>query len=386
MPTALPVPPLPARIGRRAAACAALAGALALAGAPAGAATFVLDAAGQTVVGEVRAIDAAHEDTLLDIARRHGLGYEELRAANPGVDPWLPGAGTRIVLPTRFILPDAPHRGLVLNVAEMRLYHFPEPRAGEPPRVETFPIGIGREGWETPLGASRVVQKVRNPAWYPPASIRAEHEEMGDPLPRVVPPGPDNPLGDFALRLGIPGYLIHGTNKPAGIGMRVSHGCVRLYPEDIAALYGEVRAGTPVHIVDQPYKVARAGDRLLLEAHPPGGEFAGAAPGDLTPLVRALVAATGDPGSPAVDWERARQIALSADGIPTEVGAVRAPFVTVAGPGRALPFRRGAGIRLRFTPVLPARAGTASGRGASADAAHARGGVSLRLAGRLGEE
>ena len=159
-------------------------------------------------MGIVQIAVARHEDTLSDLARRYDLGYEEIVAANPGMDPWLPGAGTRVVLPTQFVLPDASREGLVLNLASMRLFYYPRPGAGEPPMVITHPIGIGREGWQTPLGSSHITGKTVKPAWTVPASVRREHAEMGDPLPPVVPPGPDNPLGDFAMRLSLPSYLI----------------------------------------------------------------------------------------------------------------------------------------------------------------------------------
>ncbi|MCC5795362.1 MAG: L,D-transpeptidase family protein [Chromatiales bacterium] len=204
------------------------------------------------VVGELQVIQARHADTFVDIARAYGLGYDELVNANPGVDPWLPGEGTRILLPTRFVLPDAPRNGIVLNLATRRLFWYPEPSGGEPAVVYSFPIGIGREGWETPLGTTRVIARHQDPTWVVPASIRRERAAQGDPLPARVPPGPDNPLGRHALRLALPSYLIHGTNRPAGIGMRVSHGCIQMFPEDIELLHGVVPLNTPVHIVDQP--------------------------------------------------------------------------------------------------------------------------------------
>lgn len=218
-------------------------------------------------VGEMQVTTAREEDTFVEFARTYGVGFDELRAANPGVDPWLPGEGTRIVLPTRFLLPNAPREGIVLNIAAKRLFFFPPVVDGEPPVVETFPIGIGRAGWATPTGETEVVAKARDPVWFVPSAVIAEHEAMGDPLPKQVPPGPDNPLGSRVMQLGLPGYLIHGTNKPAGVGMRVSHGCVRLFPEDIEYLYEQVPEGTPVRIVNQPLLLARDGDDLLLEAH-----------------------------------------------------------------------------------------------------------------------
>lgn len=223
---------------------------------------------GEDTVGELQIALARAEDTFVEFARTYDLGFDELRDANPGVDPWMPGEGTPVVLPTRFVLPDAPREGIVLNVAAKRLFYYPPAVDGEPRVVETYPIGIGREDWATPTGATTVVARTRDPVWFVPASIRREHAEMGDPLPAQVPPGPDNPLGSRVLQLGLPGYLIHGTNKPAGVGMRVSHGCVRLYPEDIEFLYDRVPVGTPVNIVNQPLLLGRSGNDLLLEAHP----------------------------------------------------------------------------------------------------------------------
>ncbi|MCL4780052.1 MAG: L,D-transpeptidase family protein [Gammaproteobacteria bacterium] len=220
------------------------------------------------VVGELQVIVARHEDTFADIARAYGLGFDELEHANPGVDAWLPGAGTRIVLPTRFVLPDAPREGIVLNIGTKRLFYFPKPVAGQPRVVITHPVGIGREGWQTPLGTTKVVAKNKDPVWTVPASIRREHAAAGDPLPARVGPGPDNPLGAYAMRLGFPGYLIHGTNKPDGIGMRVSHGCVQLFPEDIESLFAQVPVGTPVRIINEPRLLGWRGDNLYLEVHP----------------------------------------------------------------------------------------------------------------------
>ena len=226
----------------------------------------------QEILGAMQVLFARDENTFVTIARAHNLGYDELRAANPNVDVWLPGEGTPIYLPTMVIVPDAPRDGIVLNLPSMRLLHFAasesEPVGDQPLlSVTSHPIGIGREGWATPTGQTRVIEKAAEPTWYPPASVRAEHEALGDPLPSVVPPGPDNPLGHFALRLSMPGYLIHGTNKPAGVGMRVSHGCIRLYPEDIEALYDRVPREMPVYIVDQPVLAGWHDGVLYLEAH-----------------------------------------------------------------------------------------------------------------------
>lgn len=230
---------------------------------------LVLPPADIDLVGQVRFVPAREEDTLLDIARRHDLGQNEILLANPHVDRWLPGAGTEVLLPTRYILPRAPREGIVLNVPEMRLYYFPPAKPGEPRSVITHPVSIGRMDWATPVGVTRVATKVTDPSWRPPESIRKEAEARGEPLPELIPPGPDNPLGRYALRLALPGYLIHSTNRPYGVGMRVTHGCVRMYPEDIETIFPQIPVGTPVHIVNQPIKVGWLADTLFLEVHPP---------------------------------------------------------------------------------------------------------------------
>jgi L,D-transpeptidase ErfK/SrfK len=228
----------------------------------------------QELVGATQVIFSRYENTFSDIGRQYGLGYEEMRRANPGVDQWLPGEGTPIYLPTHAILPEAAHEGIVVNVPSMRLFYYTTEKSGDDPartvhKVTSYPIGIGAQGWGTPFGEAKVTQKARDPVWYVPASVRKEHAERGDPLPRIVQPGPDNPLGKFAMSLSLPGYLIHGTNKPAGVGMRSSHGCLRLYPEDIEALFGRVARGTPVRLVNQPVLAGFADGQLYLEVHPP---------------------------------------------------------------------------------------------------------------------
>ncbi|MEL6868181.1 MAG: L,D-transpeptidase family protein [Pseudomonadota bacterium] len=231
--------------------------------------TYTLTSQRQNTVGRVQVIVANESDTFSDIARSYGLGYDELRLANPDIDPWLPGAGTQIILPTRFVLPDAPREGVVLNIAAKRLFYYPPVADGELPTVSTYPIGIGREGWATPVGVSKIIAKAKDPAWYVPASVRKEHREAGDPLPAVVPAGPDNPLGRHVLKLDMPGYLLHGTNQPYGVGMRVSHGCVRLYPEDIEVLYSAVGLGVSVTLVNQPVLAGWQDAYFFIKAYPP---------------------------------------------------------------------------------------------------------------------
>jgi L,D-transpeptidase ErfK/SrfK len=220
------------------------------------------------VVGELQVTKVMGEDTLPDIARRFNLGYEEIARANPGVDPWVPGEGREIVLPTQFVLPEAPREGLVINLAQLRVFYFPKVKEGEPQTVITHPIGIGKVGWQTPEGTTKVTGKRTNPTWFPPSSVRKEHKEAGDPLPSQVPPGPDNPLGAYMMTLGWPSYLIHGTNKPYGVGLRSSHGCMRFYPEDIGELYEKIPVGTKVTVVNQPFVFGWHEGALYVQAFP----------------------------------------------------------------------------------------------------------------------
>ena len=231
--------------------------------------TLVLPPADVDVVGQVQVMEAHQDDTLLDIARRHDLGQNEILLANPGVDRWLPEAGSIVVLPNRYIIPTAKRSGLVLNLPEMRLYFFPKTKPGKFPVMVTHPVSVGRMDWVTPLGKTKVAAKQKDPSWRPPKSIKEEAALDGNILPDVIPAGPDNPLGRYAIRLGIPGYLIHSTNKPYGVGMRVTHGCVRMYPEDIEVLFDDVPVGTPVQIVNQPIKLGWLADTLFIELHPP---------------------------------------------------------------------------------------------------------------------
>jgi L,D-transpeptidase ErfK/SrfK len=219
----------------------------------------------QDIVGQVQVTTATKEDTLTDIARRFNVGYVEIVRANPGVDPWLPGAGRKVVLPTQFILPNAPREGVVINIAAMRMFYFPKHKSGEPQVVITHPIGIGKVGWSTPEGVTKIVRRQKDPTWTVPVSVIKEHRENGEELDRVIGPGPDNPLGRHAFYLQWPSYLIHGTNKPAGVGLRSSHGCIRLYPEDIAQLFDMVPIGTQVRVVNQPFVFGWAGDNLFMQ-------------------------------------------------------------------------------------------------------------------------
>ena len=215
--------------------------------------TFAIDPA-TDIVGVVQKTRATKEDTLTDIARRFNLGYEEIVRANPGVDPWLPGESREIIIPSQFVLPNAPREGIVINAAAMRLFYYPKVKKGEQQYVHTYPIGIGKVGWKTPEGVTKLVRKQKDPTWRPTPSIIKEHlKERGEKLDPVIGPGPDNPLGRHAFYLGWPTYMVHGTNKPAGVGLRSSHGCIRLYPEDIAVLFEIAPLGTPLRVVNQPF-------------------------------------------------------------------------------------------------------------------------------------
>ncbi len=211
------------------------------------------------LVGELRFRETAPEDTLIDLAPALGVGYVELIAANPGIDPWLPPKGTRLVIPEARLLPSGPREGIVVNLADLRLYYFEKPGV-----VRSYPIGIAKDGYATPMGDTTVKSKKEKPTWVPGESARRD-----DPtLAARVPPGPDNPLGEYALYLGWPTYLIHGTNDPRGVGRHSSRGCIRLYPDDIAELYALVEPGTKVRVVNEPVKLGWIGGELYLEVNP----------------------------------------------------------------------------------------------------------------------
>jgi len=226
--------------------------------------TFRLAHPGDSVIGAPFYVKTRKKDTLLDFARQNNQGYDDMNKANPRVDMWLPGEGSEALIPSFWVLPNIPRSGIVLNRAEKRLYYFPPE---DPDRIETYAISVGKDGWETPLGTYSIIEKKKDPTWTPPESVRQSHAEYGDILPPVVPAGPDNPLGQYAMRLSNPSYLIHGTNKPWGMGLPVSSGCIRMQPEGIEDLFGKVETGTQVTIVDQPYKLGWLGDDLYLEVH-----------------------------------------------------------------------------------------------------------------------
>jgi L,D-transpeptidase ErfK/SrfK len=283
-------------------------------------------APGQDVVGTLQIVEVRKDETLSDIGRRFNVGLGEMTRANPNVDPWIPKPGTPVVVPTQYVLPDAPHRGIVINLAAMRLFYFPPHKRGKPQIVITHPVGIGREGWKTPQGVTHVIWHEKNPVWHVPPSIIVEHRQEGDILPKVMGPGPDNPLGDYALHLGWPGYLIHGTNKPVSVGLRVSHGCVHLFPEDIAQIFKMVPNGTEVRVVNQPYLFGWKDGRLYLQS-------AGPLEDDKRPWnkkARRLLAVTLTHAQRTnlkrqhekIDWGRVAQLVAAPVGVPVPVSGI----------------------------------------------------------------
>lgn len=270
---------------------------------------------GEDVVGEIRVVKAKYEDTFADLGVANDLGYLEMVVANPGVDPWLPGEGTEIILPTRYILPPGPREGIVINLAEYRMYYYPKGQNV----VHTYPLGIGREGWGSPLGVGRVTVKTPNPAWYPPKSIREEHAADGDILPTVVPPGPDNPLGPYKMTLSFPGYLIHGSNKKFGIGMRVSHGCFRMLNHNVLDLAAMVPVGTPVRILNEPYKFGVSGGKVYLEAHAPLDDEGEPSVVDKHTAVINSLLKRDELSGLRLDWEMVREVVASEDGLPVAI-------------------------------------------------------------------
>ncbi|MBI1300238.1 MAG: L,D-transpeptidase family protein [Alphaproteobacteria bacterium] len=214
----------------------------------------------QNYIGEMETYKAVYEDTLVHLARKHGLGFLEITSANPDLDPWIPGAGAEVIFPKKHLLPNVPREGIVINLPEMRVYYYKD--KGKAPI--TYPIGIGREGLDTPTGLTEIVRKKDGPTWRPTDRMRQENPD----LPASVPPGPDNPLGTHALYLGWPQYLMHGTTKPYGIGRRVSSGCMRMYPEHIIKFFEQVPVGTKVNVINEPIKLAWIGNELFIEVHP----------------------------------------------------------------------------------------------------------------------
>lgn len=277
--------------------------------------TFRFENPNDSVVGFTFVFKTRDHDTLLDVARQNGLGFDDMRQANPKVDTWVPGDGTEVVVPTLYVLPDTPRTGIVINRAEKRLYYFPP---DNPDEVRIYTISVGKDAMGTPLGNFKVIEKRKDPTWTPGPNVRAAHAARGDILPAQVPPGPDNPLGAYAMRLSDPDYLIHGTSMPWGLGMEVSGGCIRMYPEGIEELYGLVDVKTPVNIIDQPYKVGWRGNDLYLEVQTGEKSVRRKAREVIPESVLNTEGLT-------IDWEAVERAVEQDTGIPQVVGSRRTP-------------------------------------------------------------
>ncbi len=280
------------------------------------AAVYKLGPLGDELIGQVSSVVVQDGENFHAIAHRHDVGYVELMEANPGVDPLATPAGTVLIIPTRYILPNVARQGVVINLAEMRMYYYPKNSS----EVWTFPVGIGRLGTQTPDGAMKVIEHLDHPTWHAPASVIADRAKEGVVVPKIVPPGPDNPLGEYALRLSRPTYLIHGTNDNSGVGRRSSAGCIRMYPEDISKLFHELKRGESVVIINEPYKLGRHNDYVYVEGHLPLQEVKDNFQ-DLDKIIDGyLLELGGSRAQQAVDMKKALRIASQQQGLPQRVG------------------------------------------------------------------
>lgn len=274
--------------------------------------TFVLPQNGN-IIGHVQYTTVRYGDTLSTIGRKFDMGGYEMVEANPGVDYSNPTPGKTLLIPSRFILPDGERKGIVINLAELRLYYYHPDGV----HVSTFPVGVGQDGWNTPLGNTQIVRKRTNPTWVVPDSILENQEAHGKPIPKVMPPGPDNPLGAYAMSLGLDKIVIHGSPYPKGVGVRSSHGCIRMLNEDVAVLYNMVNVGTPVSIIHQPNKIGRMDDQLYLEAHVPISNAIYANYDRLGDLIAKV-----GKGKYSIEWGKVQQLQHRASGYPQPIGSL----------------------------------------------------------------
>ena len=274
-------------------------------------------ARGDDIIGRPAVVKLEKGDTLPDIARHFGLGLNAISAANPGVDVWVPKEGERILLPLSFILPDTPRKGIVINLATMRLFQFKGDSTSQV--VSTYPVGVGTKERPTPMGQMHVARKAARPTWHVPASISEDHRKKGDILPAKVPPGPQNPLGEYALYLSKAGYLIHGTNKPASIGLKATNGCMRLYPENVKTLFNDTPVNTPVAIVNQPYLVGQRNGVLYMEAHTPLEDSGVLELEKMNAKLRSIEKKSAR----ALDWKKIKEVQTEARGIPVPIFEMR---------------------------------------------------------------
>ena len=273
------------------------------------------------IVGSLQTVTAQIDDTFVSLGQQYSLGYDEMIIANPDLDAWVPKEGREIILPSQFILPQSNYKGIYINLAEMRIYYYVDDNNKD--SVYTYPISIGRGDWLTPRANAEVIDKLIEPTWYPPLSVREEHALDGEILPLSVPPGDDNPLGKYALQLDLPSYFIHGTNRPEGVGMKVTHGCIRLRPEDIKTLFDMTPRKTPVTIQYQPFKVAVVDGIAYLEAHEGDnsqilGDYLDEAIVNLSRLL--------DGKTISIDWEKFIRVAKESRGFPIPVNLGEYPL------------------------------------------------------------
>jgi L,D-transpeptidase ErfK/SrfK len=274
-------------------------------------------ARGDDVIGRLAVTRLEKGDTLPDIARHFGLGINAISAANPGTDIWAPEAGERIILPLSFILPDTPRKGIVVNLATMRIFQYKGDSKSL--AVSTYPVGVGAEDRPTPTGQTRVARKAVRPTWHVPASIAERHRKIGDILPAQVPPGPENPLGEYALYLSKTGYLMHGTNKPASIGLQATNGCMRLYPENIKTLFNDTPVNTPVAIINQPYLIGQRNGVLYMEAHTPLENSGTVEQQKMYEKLKTIEKKSAR----KLDWKKIKEVQAEARGIPVPIFEMR---------------------------------------------------------------
>ncbi|MBI2792739.1 MAG: L,D-transpeptidase family protein [Gammaproteobacteria bacterium] len=277
--------------------------------------TFVIPHNGN-IIGNIQYTSAQYGDSLSTIGRRYDMGGYEMVEANPGVNYLEPNRGTRIVVPSRFVLPDTPRKGIVINLSEMRLYYYHPDGV----HVSTYPVGVGQEGWNTPLGTTTVTRKREHPTWVVPDSILANHEAHGQPIEKVWPAGPNNPLGDYAMNTGFKSIVIHGSPYPKGVGVRSSHGCIRMLNEDVEQLFKMVQVGTPVNIIHQPTKIGRLDNKLYLEAHVPlsNAEYYAGNVQSAGQLIHKVV----NGAKYSVEWREIEKLQNRANGYPQPIGSI----------------------------------------------------------------
>ena len=268
------------------------------------------------IIGKEVTYTVRDKETLIDIARKFDITFADIMSANGRIDPWLPKINRKILIPKRHIMPSVKRDGIIINLGDLRIYFYKNHLL-----IGTYPIGIGRSGWETPLGLAEVIEKKTDPFWIPPDSVREE-----DPsLPKIVAPGEDNPLGTRAIYLSMPSYLIHGTNKPYGVGMKVSHGCIRMYPEDVESLFDLVEVGTKVNIINEPIKVGWHNNNLYIEVHQlpayasEKNTLENKDRRNLYPLATTMVQKVAGISITEVDWQVVFKSVLEAKGIPTKI-------------------------------------------------------------------